>query len=258
MTQSRALLFVPILLAMAPATSATEPTAVVELFTSEGCSSCPPADDVLSDLEKRDDVIVLSWHVDYWNRLGWEDPFSDAAYTKRQREYSNAFRLRSIYTPQMIVNGTREFVGSNRRKADETIAMYDGFPVNVAIERATFDGEHLKGAVRISGDNEPALDKLRLLAVVTEDKLVTKSIPRGENKGRTLKHDGVVRALEAVKLNKEGEATFALDFDKDWNVGHASLVILATHPKSPKILGAAEQPLASLTSAAPEETTITR
>ena len=98
------------------------PVALLELFTSEGCSSCPPADNLLPDLAKLDsNIIPLSFHVDYWNRLGWEDPFSSSEYTGRQREYVSQLNLESAYTPQLVVNGEYELVGSNRGKAVSTI-----------------------------------------------------------------------------------------------------------------------------------------
>src|SRR6187551_4135793 len=93
--------------------------ALIELFTSEGCSSCPPADEALEEIQKKysdKDVLVLSYHVDYWNKLGWKDIFSDASFTQRQEYYSNIFRLNSIYTPQVVVNGKKEFLGSNKSK----------------------------------------------------------------------------------------------------------------------------------------------
>ena len=98
-----------------------EPIAVIELFTSQGCSSCPSADKLLAQTlsdAKRDNklIIALSFHVDYWNRLGWTDPFSDKKYSQRQSDYASAMQLRSVYTPQMIVNGSTEFVGSNEKE----------------------------------------------------------------------------------------------------------------------------------------------
>ena len=94
---------------------------VVELFTSEGCSSCPPADKLLEKL-RSDDVLVLSFHVDYWNQLGWRDPFSSPEYTIRQRQYAGLFKLDQVYTPQMIVGGETEFVGSNSKLATAAIS----------------------------------------------------------------------------------------------------------------------------------------
>ena len=114
------------LTAMGWAAAAAEPVAVVELFTSQGCSSCPPADAVLSRVdelarEKKLSVYVLSFHVDYWNRLGWTDPYSDDEFTRRQNQYAGLFRSNRVYTPQMIVNGQTEFVGSDAKRATQAI-----------------------------------------------------------------------------------------------------------------------------------------
>jgi hypothetical protein len=97
---------------------------LIELFTSEGCSSCPPADRLLEKLaaENNDKVYVLSFHVDYWNYIGWKDPFSQARFSQRQRNYARQFSLESIYTPQMVVNGVAEFVGSDEQKLRAAIA----------------------------------------------------------------------------------------------------------------------------------------
>ena len=98
--------------------------ALVELFTSEGCSSCPPADAILEEVQKKyidKNVLVVAYHVDYWDKLGWKDVFSKAIFTERQNYYSNLFRLNSIYTPQVVVNGRKEFVGSNKARLTSSI-----------------------------------------------------------------------------------------------------------------------------------------
>src|SRR6187549_315711 len=98
--------------------------ALIELFTSEGCSSCPAADDVIEEIQKKysdKNVLVLGYHVDYWNKLGWKDIFSDASFTQRQEYYSNIFRLNNIYTPQAIINGKKEFLGSDKSKLISSI-----------------------------------------------------------------------------------------------------------------------------------------
>ncbi len=99
--------------------------AVVELFTSEGCSSCPSADETVARLLAKNigNVYILAYHVDYWNRLGWKDPFSNAAYSQRQSEYASKFRLNGVYTPQVVVNGSSEFVGSDEDKLNNTIEI---------------------------------------------------------------------------------------------------------------------------------------
>ena len=100
--------------AAVPAVAGEGALNVVELFTSQGCSSCPPADALLADLADRDDVLALSFHVDYWDYIGWKDPFASPQYTQRQRVYSQVFGKRYVYTPQMVVNGSFEMTGSDR------------------------------------------------------------------------------------------------------------------------------------------------
>src|SRR5262245_48953789 len=117
-----------LLLALLPGAASASGFAVVELFTSEGCSSCPPADRLLADLAKRPGVYALEFHVDYWNSLGWRDPYSAAAYSDRQRMYGD-----DIYTPQMVVNGTNLFVGSNRARAEAAIAAGLSAPPKVGL-----------------------------------------------------------------------------------------------------------------------------
>ncbi len=106
-----------------PETKAAQGFAVVELFTSEGCSSCPPADEAVADIAKQNksNVFILGYHVDYWNYLGWKDMYSSSAYSNRQKQYASVFQLNSIYTPQIVVNGKTEFVGSDKNKLQQTI-----------------------------------------------------------------------------------------------------------------------------------------
>lgn len=181
--------------------------AVVELFTSEGCSSCPPAERLLADVAANAartgrPIYALEFHVDYWNSLGWHDPFSAAAYSDRQRAYSAALGEEQVYTPQMIVNGTNAFVGSNRARADAAIAAA------------------LKGAARVDLSIALAGDRLtfrapaapvgaRLCVAVVAPRLVVK-VARGENAGRTLAHSQVVRAFATRELDAQGSGSLQL------------------------------------------------
>ncbi|MEM8739330.1 MAG: DUF1223 domain-containing protein [Planctomycetota bacterium] len=223
----------------------SEPFAVVELYTSEGCSSCPPAEAVLNGLHRDAQangtrVFTLAFHVDYWNRLGWTDPFSDAAYSDRQRRYAAAFRSRSIYTPQMIVNGRRQFVGSDARRAQGEVdgaLRGDGRPslgVGVAAAASQTDAGDAVLEVRWRVDEVPASASLHL--VVVEDGLVT-DVPRGENRGRTLRHDGVVRVLDTRALSDhDGSARLALPERID--LTQASVVAFVQDRRSFEVLGA--------------------
>ncbi|MGH9661985.1 MAG: DUF1223 domain-containing protein, partial [Bryobacteraceae bacterium] len=154
---------------------------VVELFTSEGCSSCPPADELLIRLEQRQpvpgaQVIALSLHVDYWNQLGWTDPFSSHEFSNRQRQYSTRIRDSGVYTPQMVIDGRQEFVGSDARRAQAAIANAARAPK--ASLRA---GCEINGKLLVHLDSLPAgSDRADLLLAITEGGL-TSPVSRGEN-----------------------------------------------------------------------------
>ncbi len=171
---------------------------LVELFTSEGCSSCPPADALLRQIDaKRTDsgqlVVGISEHVTYWNRLGWTDPFSAETYTARQEAYRARFGLDSAYTPQMVVNGSREVVGSDRGAVLRAVRETDR-PGSVRV--------HL-GEVKITGDNvsvtystngDDGGRSFDVFAVIADD-MVMSQVARGENSGRMLSHVSVARSL---------------------------------------------------------------
>ena len=192
----------------------SEPTAakqpvLVELFTSEGCSSCPPADRVLTVLQndqlvRNADVITLEFHVDYWNYLGWKDPFSSPAYTRRQQAYARQFGLDSSYTPQMVVDGSREFVGSNRATANDTISKSAAEP-KAAVE-LSLGANNLQVNVSDLGSHADATVYL----AVAESKLVTK-VGGGENSGSTLEHTSVVRELTPIGALKASEKSLRID-----------------------------------------------
>src|SRR5258708_23615525 len=162
---------------------------VVELFTSEGCSSCPPADDVLSQLAHRQpvpgvDVLALEEHVDYWDRLGWRDPFSSAAFSARQSNYdARVFHANQVYTPQLVIDALLERVGSNARAvqgAIERSAMSPKAAVSVTAQRG--DEHDLRVEFRVNMPPSPIDDTLDAVIAVTEDNLSTE-VRRGENGG---------------------------------------------------------------------------
>src|SRR5712691_9884125 len=165
---------------------------VVELFTSQGCSSCPPADALLAGLASRPEVLALSFHVDYWDRLGWKDPFSSPEATRRQHRYAELLGLATVYTPQIVVDGKWQAVGSDRGEVERALdaARRDGNEVPVALVvdhgRAQITlgpaGEGVSGAVLLIG-----FDRRHVTAV-----------ERGENGGRTLAHVDVVRSVAEV------------------------------------------------------------
>jgi len=186
---------------------------VVELFTSQGCSSCPPADalihDIANDPALRGRVIPLAFHVDYWDSLGWRDPFSSKQWTQRQAGYARAMHLSSAYTPQAVVNGTREFVGSNRAALSAALEKASNekprADVNLTARR---EGNSLIATIHAT---VPANDDL-MLAIV-EDGVTTK-IEHGENAGRTLTNDAIVRKLIRVT---SGQTTLTVPLDSAWH-----------------------------------------
>ena len=189
-----------------------EPFAVVELFTSEGCSSCPPAERLLADLAtavRRDgrNVMTLEFHVDYWNSDGWTDPFSSAAWTGRQERYVQALGGGSPYTPQMIVNGTHGFVGSNRDQAQYSI---DAALKRVATARVSLSATPVKDGVRVDYQVAGAPDSALLCVALVESGLVS-HVAKGENAGRTLSHESVVRAFVSKPLAGHGAGSLTLD-----------------------------------------------
>jgi hypothetical protein len=169
---------------------------ILELFTSEGCSSCPPADQILKDVMATQPVegalvIGLSEHVDYWDRLGWKDPFSAALFSRRQDDYAAHAGSANIYTPQMIVDGGAEFVGSDRAKALAAVRAAAAAPKRaIQLTWSTAKPGWLDIDVPAGTEKQAA----RVFLAVTEDGLSTK-VTRGENSGHTLAHDGVVRRL---------------------------------------------------------------
>ncbi len=179
---------------------------VVELFTSQGCSSCPPADRLLNQLarDSTDDhpVAPLSFHVDYWDDLGWPDPFAKPAWTERQRQYARALGDRSVYTPQLVVAGTKGMVGSNAL----AVAAAIGAASRPALlsTKSVWSTSQLEVTVTAPADAD-------VFVAVWEDGTKTK-VTRGENAGETLVHDRVVRHLERVAMaGKKGTSTIKLD-----------------------------------------------
>jgi len=166
---------------------------LVELFTSEGCSSCPPADRMLEQLDSK--VIVLSEHVTYWNQGGWKDPFSSAEMTARQAVYGRIFTLESVYTPEMVVDGETQFNGSDARKATEALQKAaQKKKADVKIGRS-------EGGLRIEVENAPASAPVYL--ALAEDSGASE-VAAGENQGRHLHHVAVVRSIQKIGAVKRG------------------------------------------------------
>jgi hypothetical protein len=200
--------------------SKTPVPVLVELFTSEGCSSCPPADQLLSELVSRQPVpgalvVGLSEHVDYWNHLGWKDPFSNALFSKRQSDYAATFKVEGIYTPQMVVDGRDAFVGSDRERAMAAIATAAAKPRSPVLLAWTSSAPPV---LTISIDGGPAAAGATVRLAITEDGLAS-DVTRGENGGHRLTHAAVTRDLADIgRTDRTGRfsATRTLALGSGW------------------------------------------
>lgn len=222
---------------------------VVELFTSEGCSSCPPADALLKQLSEQQSlpgvqIVALEEHVDYWNHLGWKDPYSAAEFSQRQSDYAQVFGTDGVYTPQMVVDGHREFVGSRSLAAREAIEKAANEPkaeitlvasANSSPEKPAFDVQ-----IKNPGGISPH-DATELWVVVTEKGLQT-DVKAGENSGETLKHAPVVRSLRKIDTLRDPAGynrQIQLPTAPGWKTGNLSVVVFLAEKRSRKIIGAA-------------------
>lgn len=235
----------------APATLAERVPVVVELFTSEGCSSCPSADAALRELASAQsvpgvEVIALGQHVDYWNNLGWKDPFSSAQFTERQRWYAQGFK-EGNYTPQAVVNGRYEFVGSRRSELAETVAKAAQAP------RATVALARTAGSLHVQVSGLPAGTKAADVALALTETGLSSQVGRGENAGHLLHHAAIVRALRPLgRVGADGTftATAPLNLNAAWKAAYLRAVVLVQETGSHRIVGVGSLPLASATTAA--------
>ncbi len=235
--------------------------AVVELFTSEGCSSCPPADDVLVKLNtqrsnanssnSKPGLMLLSFHVDYWDRLGWPDRFASHAYTSRQEQYSRAFSARGLYTPQTVVNGQAEFVGSDAARTDREVSSALGAiaPARLSFRLARSATPTTPNSSRKpSNSNTPLTIEVLtpdaqlgdvINAAIVEDGLVS-DVKAGENSGRKLHHDRVVRTFESVQAKPGRASTLRLKLPSDADRSKCSIIVYTQQRKSMAITAAAQ------------------
>jgi hypothetical protein len=211
-------LVVLLLPACTPAGESGHGIAVVELFTSQGCSSCPPADAVFAELhdgsmKQGKAVYCLSFHVDYWNRLGWTDPYSQAAFSARQRDYAYAKSSLQVYTPQMIVNGQDGFVGSDRQQARSAIDAALRSPAQSTIELTAGAGS-APGEIQVSYRVDGPERQILHLALVQKEAM--NHVPVGENAGKDLRHRQVVRDFRSV-ASATGEMTLRIPEGLAWD-----------------------------------------
>jgi hypothetical protein len=201
-----------------PACASERPT-VVELFTSEGCSSCPPADALLAELASRPDVLALSFHVDYWDRLGWKDPFSSSEATARQNRYATLLDLATVYTPQIVVDGKWQAVGSDRRDVEHALDLarrnLKEIPVALALDHGRAQIKLGLGGAGVSAS----------VLLIGFDRRHVTAVRRGENSGRTLAHVDVVRGIEQI-VQFAGSAG-EIEASIRWNCDRIAAVVQA-------------------------------
>jgi hypothetical protein len=222
---------------------------LVELFTSEGCSSCPPADALLRQVNGTRTsggqlLVGISEHVTYWNGLGWSDPFSSPVYTERQNAYSERFHLEGVYTPQMVINGAEQITGSDRAALVRAVqAEAEPHPrISLRILSLSIAGSKLTVNYSASGDM-PA-HGADLMAVLADDS-DRSSVLHGENSGQTLAHVAVARSISRVaKVQAAGEGTVQVQIPASFQAaqGH-HLILFAQTPGNGRVLGADTKPL---------------
>ena len=214
---------------------------VMELYTSQGCSSCPPADELLGYYAEKNDrrIIPLAFHVDYWNRLGWVDSFSNSKYTQRQRDYATRLGLESVYTPQLIINGRKEILGSDKKAIEKAIGISLGEPpaVNIAISFRSIEHNILTIGYSVNGE----ITNSTINAVFVQSNVET-FIKAGENRGMKLNNYNVVRELNTVDLSKK-EGIISLHVPTWFNPYEYSFVLFVQDNSSGKITGAIQQSL---------------
>ncbi len=246
-----ALLFMLVLIS-GQATAQTAPQrspVLVELFTSEGCSSCPPADALLAKLDQAQpfvgtEIIALGEHVDYWDQLGWHDRFSSHQYTERQNQYRFRFHLDDVYTPQMVVDGTEPFVGNDAPHIVRAInSEAHTAKINLALSKAAVDGDHVSFTVSSSAPHN-LLSNADLYAALV-DPTDTTNVQRGENKGQVLHHVAVVRSLQKIaKLNELASGPLHAQLLAPANSTPATMriVVFAQRPGEGAVVGAVSMP----------------
>ncbi len=223
---------------VAPAGTQDAPAAVLELFTSEGCSSCPSADENLARITEEADkagrrVFTLELHVDYWNHLGWADPFSDAKYSSRQGAYAKKLGAEGVYTPQLLVNGREELVGSDSARSRAAIARALETPASAAVSLTARRGDAaIDVEYRVSASH--AVDLNVAFAYDTAQTQVS----RGENADRILRHRHVVRAFRSVRLGGAASGSLSVPWQAAGTSAAVFVVAFASDPDTLAVLGA--------------------
>jgi hypothetical protein len=217
--------------------------AVIELFTSEGCSSCPPADAVVAKIQKESEgkpIYILAYHVDYWDRLGWKDTFSSADYSNRQKQYVEWMHSADgAYTPQIVFNGKTEFVGSEEStlRSDIKSSLAINAVAQLSLSGIETDGQKIKLQYHTGGNTRNTVLQLALVQRSAQTK-----VERGENSGRTLSHVQIVRALQTVKL-KQADGSAQISIPKGVDTHGAELIAFLQDNTNGAILNAAKADL---------------
>jgi hypothetical protein len=213
------------------ARAADDAPVVVELFTSQGCNTCPPADAYLGELAKRRDVVALSLHVDYWDYIGWKDPYAISVATQRQRAYASQFGKGFVYTPQMVVDGAAEAVGSHRavvaREIESARAVAGKFPVQIVYKGSD--------TMVVSVPAAPAGGKTATVWLVMFDGTHTTDIERGENGGKKLTYYNVVREFREIGTWSGKAMTIPVKAEDE---GRAGCAVLVQEDGTGRIIGA--------------------
>ncbi len=220
-------------------TYTSKPIAVLELFTSQGCSSCPSAEKLLQTItQKRENdknVFSLAFHVTYWNYLGWEDIFSTSLADNRQRLYGSSFRLRSIYTPQLIINGSQECVGSQSHLISKYIeeALQKPAHANIDLAIVSSQNQNYKIVYELKGDYQG----MKLNIALVENNLKV-DIKRGENKNKVLNYSYVVRTFKTLMLHENGKGGVNIAIPSHVKKENTHLIAYIQNPKNLEIIGA--------------------
>ena len=248
------LAFAPQRLHGADAGTGVRTPVLVELFTSEGCSSCPPADRFLETLDRQPipgaEMIVLSEHVDYWNHIGWKDPYSASLYSQRQSAYANRFGLDSVYTPQMVVDGSSEFVGSSSGEADKAFRKALRVPKlplqlsSISTDASNTLRAHLETGALDSSFGSREADVYVAVALNRAESQVS----AGENSGHRLAHVSVVKSLTKIGALKQGQVLsqdVLLNLEPGSDSRNLRLIAFVQEPRQGRVLGAASMPVSA-------------
>jgi hypothetical protein len=238
-----------VILALTATSAWAQKVVLVELFTSEGCSSCPPADALLklvngSQTNGGQLVVGISEHVTYWNSLGWADPYSSPAYTERQNAYSERFHLEGPYTPQMVINGAEQIVGSDRAALLQAVEKEDAESPRMSLRIVSLSVAANTLTVNLATSGDLPKQGADLMAVLADDS-DRSNVLRGENSGRLLTHVAVARSITRVaKVKTAGDLTVQIPIPASFQAtqGH-HLILFAQTPGNGRVLGTDTRPL---------------